>query len=43
MLMEILKKVGKAFVSLCLSVIMLIALFYLRFYETKPFYTPQEN
>ena len=43
MLMKIFKKVGKAVVNLCLAFIMLIALFYLRGYETKPFYTPKEN
>lgn len=43
MLKNIFKKVGKAFVNLCLAFIMLIALFYLRFYETKPFYASKKH
>ncbi|MDO5825295.1 MAG: hypothetical protein Q4Q22_02855 [Methanosphaera sp.] len=43
MLKEIFKKVGKAFVNLCLAFIMLIGLFYLRFYETKPFYASKKD
>ena len=41
MLKNVFKTVGKAFIKLCLAFIMLIALFYLKFYETKPFQTPK--
>lgn len=41
MLKNLIKKVGKAFITICLAFIMLIAIFYLRIYETKPYYMPK--